>query len=91
MLKAVSAWRTTATIKAVGPKQLELLHQILPSAGTIVLFVNPSNPNAQDYAPEEQAAAHVLGRRLEVLTASTDSDLEAAFTTMVERRASAQS
>jgi putative tryptophan/tyrosine transport system substrate-binding protein len=76
-------------VSALGPKQLELLHEILPSAGTIVLLVNASNPNAQADAPEEQAAAHVLGQRLEVLTASTDSDLEAAFTTMVERRASA--
>jgi putative tryptophan/tyrosine transport system substrate-binding protein len=35
------------------------------------------------------AAADALGQRLEVLTASTDGDLEAAFTTMVERRAGA--
>ena len=76
-------------VSALGPKQLEILHEILPSAGTIVLLVNASNPNAQADAPEEQAAAHVLGQRLEVLTASTDGDLEAAFTTMVERRASA--
>ena len=76
-------------ISALGPKQLELLHELLPSAGTIVLLVNASNPNAQADAPEEQAAAHVLGQRLEVLTASTDGDLEAAFTTMVQRRASA--
>jgi putative tryptophan/tyrosine transport system substrate-binding protein len=76
-------------VSVLAPKQLELLHEILPSAGTIVLLVNASNPNAQADAPEEQAAAHVLGQRLEVLTASTDSDLEAAFTTMVERRASA--
>jgi putative ABC transport system substrate-binding protein len=76
-------------ISALGPKQLELLHEILPSAGTIELLVNASNPNAQADAPEEQAAAHVLGHRLEVLTASTDGDLEAAFTTTVQRRASA--
>ena len=76
-------------VSALGPKHLELLHEILPSASTIALLVNPNNPNAQADAPEEQAAAHVLGQRLEVLTASTDGDLEAAFTTMVERRASA--
>jgi putative ABC transport system substrate-binding protein len=76
-------------VTALGPKHLELLHEILPSASTIALLVNPNNPNAQANAPEEQAAAHVLGQRLEVLTASTDGDLEAAFATMVERRASA--
>jgi putative tryptophan/tyrosine transport system substrate-binding protein len=76
-------------VSALRPKQMELLHEILPSAGTLVLLVNASNPNAQADAPEEQAAAHVFGQRLEVLTASTDGDLEAAFTTMVQRRASA--
>ena len=76
-------------ISALGPKQLEILHEILPSAGTIVLLVNASNPNAQADAPEEQEAAHVLGQRLEVLTASTDGDLEAVFTTMGQRRARA--
>ena len=76
-------------VSALGPKQLELLHEMLPSAGKIVLLVNADNPNAQADAPEIQAAADALGQRLEVLTASTDGDLEAAFTTMVERRAGA--
>ena len=40
-------------------------------------------------APETEAAANALGRRLEVLTASTEGDLEAAFTTMVKRQAGA--
>jgi putative ABC transport system substrate-binding protein len=76
-------------LTALGPKQLELLHEMLPSAGKIVLLVNAGNPNAQTDTPEIQAAADALGQRLEVLTASTDGDLEAAFTTMVERRAGA--
>jgi putative ABC transport system substrate-binding protein len=76
-------------IAALVPKQLELLHEILPSASTIALLVNANNPNAQADAPEIRAAADALGQHLEVLTASNDSDLEAAFTTMVERRAGA--
>jgi putative ABC transport system substrate-binding protein len=79
----------STVISALTPKQLELLHEIVPTASTIALLLNPNNPNAQVDAPEEQAAAHVLGQRLEVLTASTDGDLEAAFTTMVERRVNA--
>jgi putative ABC transport system substrate-binding protein len=60
-----------------------------PSARTIVLLVNADNPSARANEPEIQAAAHALGQRLEVLTASTDGELESAFTTMVERRAGA--
>jgi putative ABC transport system substrate-binding protein len=52
------------------------------------LLVNPSNPNVVD-APDTEAAANAIGRRLEVLTASTEGDLEAAFTTMVRRQVGA--
>jgi putative tryptophan/tyrosine transport system substrate-binding protein len=77
---------TVATM--LGPKRLEFLRELLPSTSTFALLVNPSNPNVVD-APETEAAANTLGRRLEVLTASTEGDLEAAFTTMVRRQAGA--
>jgi putative tryptophan/tyrosine transport system substrate-binding protein len=72
----------------LGPKRLELLRELLPSISTIALLVNPSNPNVADL-PETEAAAKALGRRVEVLTASSERDLEAAFTTMVKRQAGA--
>ena len=75
-------------VSMLGPKRLELLRELLPSTTTIALLVNSSNPNVVD-APETEAAANAIGRRLEVLTASTDRDLEAAFTTMVKRQAGA--
>ena len=75
-------------VSMLGPKRLELLRELLPSVSTIALLVNPSNPNAVD-APETEAAAKALGRRLEVLTASTERDLEAAFTTLVRRQVGA--
>ena len=75
-------------VSMLGPKRLELLRELLPSTSTIALLVNPSNPNVVD-APETEAAANAIGRRLEVLKASTERDLEAAFTTMVRRQAGA--
>jgi putative ABC transport system substrate-binding protein len=67
---------------------LELLHELFPSTSTFALLVNPSNPNIVS-APETEAAANALGRRLAVLAASTEGDLEVAFTTMVKRQAGA--
>jgi putative ABC transport system substrate-binding protein len=75
-------------VSMLGPKRLELLREVLPSISTFALLVNPNNPNVVD-APETEGAANAIGRRLEVLTASTDSDLEAAFTTMVRRQVGA--
>jgi len=79
----------SALISTLGPKRLELLHELLPSTSTMALLVNPGNPNVGTEAPETEAAANALGRRLEVLTASTERDLEAAFTIMVKRQAGA--
>jgi putative tryptophan/tyrosine transport system substrate-binding protein len=75
-------------LSILGPKRLELRHELLPSTSTFAFLVNPSNPNVVD-APETEAAANAIGRRLEMLTASTEGDLEAAFTTVVRRQVGA--
>jgi len=76
-------------VAGLGPKHLELLHELLPTASMIVSLLNPDNPNARAYALRTQAAADALGLRLQVLTAHTEADLEAAFAIMVQQRADA--
>jgi putative tryptophan/tyrosine transport system substrate-binding protein len=76
-------------ISGLGPKRFELLHELIPNASTIAVLVNPDNPNAPAYAPETQAAADALRVHLEVLTASSEDDLEMAFTIIAQRRAEA--
>src|ERR1700722_17486436 len=73
-------------ISALGPKRVELLHELLPAADTIALLANPGNVNFKTDEPEIRAAADGLKLHLEVLTASTEGDLEAAFATMVQHR-----
>jgi len=75
-------------VTGLASKHLELLHDLLPAARTIALFVNPNNPN-HVYVPEALTAANALGLHLEVLTASAEGDLEAAFKIMVQQRADA--
>ena len=58
---------------------MELLHELLPSANAIALLGNPDNANFKSEVPDVRAAAEALKLRLEVLTASSESDLEAAF------------
>src|ERR1700723_3177119 len=72
-------------ISVLGPKRVELMHELLPAANTIALLANPGNVNIKTDEPEIQAASDRLKQHLEVLTASIESDLEAAFATMVER------
>jgi putative tryptophan/tyrosine transport system substrate-binding protein len=48
-------------LAGLASKHLELLHDLLPAARTIALFVNPNNPNAHVYVPQTRAAADALG------------------------------
>src|SRR5215469_12772726 len=70
----------------LGPKRVELLHELLPAVKTIAILGNPRNPNFQVDTPDIRAANDTLMQRLEVLAASTESDLEAAFAMMVQHR-----
>jgi putative tryptophan/tyrosine transport system substrate-binding protein len=70
-----------ATLNAeVGPKRLELLHQIIPAARVFALLTNPTNPAiSEPLSRDGQASARTLGIRLHVLHASSDGEIEAAF------------
>jgi ABC-type uncharacterized transport system substrate-binding protein len=72
----------------VGPKRLELLHEVVPSATSMALLVNPTNPSvAEPFSRALQAAARALGLQLHVLHASGEREIEAAFATLVKVRA----
>jgi putative ABC transport system substrate-binding protein len=71
-------------------KRLGLLHELLPGAARFALLVNPNNPGITEaFVPEAQTAASAIGRQIEVVTASTNSDIDRAFATLVNKRADA--
>jgi putative tryptophan/tyrosine transport system substrate-binding protein len=73
----------------LGPKRLELLRGMVPDNASIALLANPSNRNAEPEIMEIQKAARALGQQLFVVNASTESQLESAFASIVEKRAAA--
>jgi putative ABC transport system substrate-binding protein len=70
----------------LGPKQLEILHELVPSARRIALLVNPNNPNADTLSRELATAARILGLEIHVLHASSGRELDAVFATMHDLR-----
>ena len=68
----------------VGPKLLELLHEAVPSARTMALLLNPTNPNAVTQSKTVQVAAQRLGLQLDVLNASSPGDFDLAFAKLHE-------
>ena len=73
----------------VGPKLLELLHDVVPKATIIALLVNPTNPNVETQSRSLQAAALKLGLQLHILNASTERDFDAVFAKLHELRTDA--
>jgi putative tryptophan/tyrosine transport system substrate-binding protein len=63
----------------VGPKRLELAHELMPTATALALLINPTNPQDEIISKAAQTAALALGLQLHVLYASTDEEIEAAF------------
>jgi len=71
------------------PKQLSLLHELVPNAAIIALLVDENVPEAVSQVSEVQAAARKLGLQLVVLNVRTASDIDMAFANLMRERASA--
>jgi len=70
-------------------KRLELLSELVPTAGMIGMLVNPNNPNAESTTRDAQAAAEKLGKKLVVVRAGTERDLDTSFATLIREKAEA--
>jgi len=71
------------------PKRLELLSEMIPQARVIALLVNPNAPSAERDIGEIQEAARAKGAQLQILKAGTESEIDAAFATLVQQHADA--
>ena len=80
---------TTVNVE-LAPKRLELVHEVVPTTRNIALLVNPASPfNAERLSTDTQIAARTLGLQLYVLHASTESDFDTVFASLVQMRAGA--
>ena len=70
-------------------KQVEMLHEVVPTATSVAGLVNPTFPGSEAEARDLQAAARKLGLELHVVYASSERDLDTAFETMVRLGATA--
>ena len=73
----------------LGAKRLALLHELVPKAVRIAVLVNPANVGSTESIRDIPEAARPMGLQIQVLHASTRSEIEAAFATLVRDRADA--
>jgi putative ABC transport system substrate-binding protein len=71
------------------PKRLELLSDLIPQARSIALLVNPNSASTERTIRDLQEAARAKGVQLIILKAGTESEIEGAFGSLVERQAHA--
>src|SRR5262249_1403513 len=68
-------------------KRLRLLHEMVPKAVRVAVLVNPRNSSvAETTAGEVQKAAPTMGLQVQILNASTVSEIDAAFATLARER-----
>src|SRR5262245_23145536 len=68
-------------------KQLELLRELVPAANRVATLVNPANEAVRESTLREvQPGARALGMQIQVLSASTSREIDAAFATFVRER-----
>jgi putative ABC transport system substrate-binding protein len=68
-------------------KRLELLHEVVPSAGAIAFLANPKSASVAEIETEAlRVAGRSLGVELRVLNASNSNEIDAAFTTLAKDR-----
>jgi putative tryptophan/tyrosine transport system substrate-binding protein len=70
-------------------KRLELLAELVPTAGMIGMLVNQNNPNAESTMRDAQAAAEKLVKKLVVVRAGTERDLDTSFATFIREKVDA--
>jgi putative ABC transport system substrate-binding protein len=71
------------------PKQLQLLHDVAPTAKLVGFLANPTNPGAEPDTRVVQSAASTTGQQILIVNASNDDELDSAFAILVQRHAEA--
>lgn len=70
-------------------KRLEILREVLPNGARVALLVNPKAPNVALSIKAAEASAKAMDQQLDVIEASTDFELDAAFASLRQRQLAA--
>jgi ABC-type uncharacterized transport system substrate-binding protein len=73
----------------LGPKQLEMLHKLVPKVTVIAVLVNPTMASAEKETQDALAAGRALGKQVHILTASREGEIGTAFGDLVKHGAGA--
>jgi putative ABC transport system substrate-binding protein len=76
-------------VKTLAAKRLELLRELVAGATVVGFLFNPTNPASDPEIRDVEAASRALGLQLKILPASSEADIETAFTRFAQQRVNA--
>ena len=71
---------------ALEGKRMGTLRELVPTVATVAALVNPTNPNVEKQSNDLRQAAQAVNRRLHVLSASNEREIDAAFKSLIQQR-----
>jgi ABC-type uncharacterized transport system substrate-binding protein len=71
------------------PKRLGLLRELIPQSGLVAVLRNPNYPDAEVQLKDVQEATRAIGQQTLILTATSDTEIDAAFATLTQERVGA--
>src|SRR5258708_1443770 len=85
----LNATGVTMLAGPLGAKRLQLLRELVPNASAVGLLVNPNNTNSELESADVQAGGRTIGLQTHLLEASTSEEVDKAFASLTELKASA--
>jgi putative ABC transport system substrate-binding protein len=79
----------TSITGALASKRLELLREFVPNVATVGFLVNVDNSISTEERRDAEIAARALGRRLRIVNAHNERDLDQAFVTLAQEHVGA--
>jgi putative tryptophan/tyrosine transport system substrate-binding protein len=77
---------TTFLLNTLGPKELEILHELVPKAAQVAALINPKSSTAASQLKDLEDTARAFGQQLSILHASTQSDIETVFSSLAQNQ-----
>jgi putative ABC transport system substrate-binding protein len=76
----------TFLLNTLGPKELEVLHELVPKAALVAVLINPKSSTAASQLKDLQDTARAFGQQLFILRATTQSDIEAVVSSLPQHQ-----
>jgi putative ABC transport system substrate-binding protein len=74
----------TFLLNTLGPKELEVLHELVPKGALVALLINPKSSTAVSQLKDLQDTARAVDQQIRIFQASTESGIDTVFASLVE-------